>query len=92
MADQRWRLIPGQEEGKSYQYPSYSHDGKTLVFGVAQCQQPDCKENFGYGQLATMEVQAAAGADTPRAAMHLADVKNSLLNNGKSRRNNSILF
>lgn len=64
MADQRWRLIPGQEEGKSYQYPSYSHDGKTLVFGVAQCQQPDCKENFGYGQLATMEVQAAAGADT----------------------------
>ena len=63
-ADQRWRLLPGQEEGKSYQYPSYSHDGKTLVFGVATCEQPDCKENRGYGQLATMAVQAAPGANT----------------------------
>jgi hypothetical protein len=63
-ADQRWRLLPGQEEGKSYQYPSYSADGKTLVFGVATCEQPDCRENSGYGQLATMAVQANPGKDT----------------------------
>lgn len=74
LADQRWRLLPGQEEGKSYQYPSYSHDGKTLVFGVATCQQPDCKENVGHGQLATMDVRAAAGADTAYGPIRLLPV------------------
>ena len=69
MGDQRWRLIPGQEAGKSYQYPSYSHDGKTLVFGVAQCEQPDCKGNSGFGQLATMAVQATAGQPTVYGAV-----------------------
>lgn len=81
LADQRWRLLLGQEEGKSYQYPSYSQDGKTLVFGVAECQQPDCKENIGYGQLATMSVQAAAGADTVYGPVKLLPV------NGVSRPN-----
>lgn len=81
LADQRWRLLPGQEEGKSYQYPSYSHDGKTLVFGVATCEQPDCKENTGYGQLATLEVRAAAGADTAYGPVKLLPV------NGVSRPN-----
>lgn len=73
-ADQRWRLLPGQEEGKSYQYPSYSADGKTLVFGVATCEQPDCKENSGYGQLATMAVQAASGSDTVYGPLKLLPV------------------
>ena len=73
-ADQRWRLLPGQEEGKSYQYPSYSADGKTLVFGVATCEQPDCKENSGYGQLATMAVQATSGGDTVYGPLKLLPV------------------
>jgi hypothetical protein len=73
-ADQRWRLLPGQEEGKSYQYPSYSADGKTLVFGVATCEQPDCKENSGYGQLATMAVQATSGDDTVYGPLKLLPV------------------
>lgn len=61
IAEQRWHLIPGQEEGKSYFYPSYSNDGKTLVFGAAHCEQPYCAGNRGYGQLATMNVDAKPG-------------------------------
>lgn len=61
MAEQSWHLIPGQEEGKSYLYPSYSNDGKTLAFGVAQCAQPYCAGERGYGQLATMSVDAKPG-------------------------------
>lgn len=59
--DQSWHLIAGQEEDKSYLYPSYSHDGKTLVFGVDDCQRPYCIGGMGYGQLATMSVQAESG-------------------------------
>lgn len=61
MAEQSWHLIPGQEEGKSYLYPSYSNDGKTLAFGVAKCAQPYCAGERGYGQLATMSVDAKPG-------------------------------
>lgn len=61
IAEQSWHLIPGQEEGKSYFYPSYSNDGKTLAFGAAHCEQPYCAGNRGYGQLATMAVDAKPG-------------------------------
>ena len=33
----RWRLIAGQEPGKSYLWPSVSWDGKKLTFTVADC-------------------------------------------------------
>jgi len=59
--DQSWHLIAGQDEDKSYLYPSYSHDGKTLVFGVDDCQKPYCIGGIGFGQLATMSVQARPG-------------------------------
>lgn len=60
IASQTWRLIPGQEPGKSYFYPSYSNDGKTLLFSAAQCDKKACQGNGGYGQLATMPVQTRA--------------------------------
>lgn len=61
MADQTWHLIAGQDEDKSYLYPSYSHDGKTLVFGVDDCRARYCMGSIGFGQLATMSVQAQPG-------------------------------
>lgn len=49
-----WKRLPGQQEGVSYTYPSYSNDGRSLVFSVVPCS-PDRKQcNSGYGQLATM--------------------------------------
>lgn len=61
LGSQRWHLIAGQEPDKSYLYPSYSHDGKTLVFGVDDCEQPHCIGGVGLGQLATMSVRPQAG-------------------------------
>jgi hypothetical protein len=52
-----WRRLPGQQEGVSYTYPSYSNDGKWLVFSIVPCS-PDRKQcNSGYGQLATMPAE-----------------------------------
>lgn len=57
IAARDWRLLPNQEDGVSYFRPSYSNDGRTLVFSQAPCS-PDRKQcNDGYGQLATMAAE-----------------------------------
>lgn len=62
--EDQWRLIPGQEAGKSYHHPSYSNDGKTLVFTTATCEQPFCRGQDEYGQLTLMPVNAQPGQPT----------------------------
>ncbi|HSV52210.1 MAG TPA: hypothetical protein VLJ57_08855 [Burkholderiaceae bacterium] len=74
IAQQKWILIPGQEPGKSYFYPSYSRDGKTLLFSAAHCEQKGCGGNGGYGQLATMAVQTRGEQATEYGALKLLPV------------------
>lgn len=61
IGQQRWHLIEGQQTDQSYLYPSYSHDGKRLLFSVVDCPQP-CRGSGPYGQLATMAVQVRSEA------------------------------
>ena len=71
---QRWSLVPGQQAGKSYLYPAYSNDGRSLVFVVDDCANPWCRGGIGMGQLTTMPVQAGAGQAARYGAMQRLNV------------------
>ena len=67
---QRWNLVPGQQAGKSYLYPAYSNDGRSLVFVVDDCANPWCRGGYGMGQLTTLPVvQAEPGQAARYGAM-----------------------
>lgn len=71
---QRWSLVPGQQAGKSYLYPAYANDGRSLVFVVDDCARPWCRGGMGMGQLTMQPVQAFPGQAARYGAMQRLNV------------------
>ncbi len=61
-----WHLVPQQQEGVSYYRPSFSNDGKTLVFSQDVCGTTH-QECDGYGDHTLMPIE---GGPTTLLPMH----------------------